>query len=86
MSAWKDLLRIIVEEVGRDDADRIEARACAELGGLRLTIGKRSSITAADVHKVAPGRPREAARILGIHPSTAYRAIRRGPRRGPFVR
>ena len=78
MSAWVDLLHIIADEAGRDIADRIETRARYELGGMRMTIATRAPVTAAEVEHAAPGRPREAARKLGIHPTTAYRAIRRG--------
>ena len=70
-----DLIR---DEAGDDLADRIEARCRRELQGLRITICARVPLTAADVHRAAPGRPQEAARILGVEASTAYRAIHRG--------
>lgn len=77
MSAWADVLRIIAEEAGDDVAVRIEERVRVEFGGLRITISKRPQITAELVHAAAPGRPRVAARKLGIHPSTAYRVLKR---------
>jgi hypothetical protein len=74
---WCALLAIIREESGPDLAARIEARAKRELGGLRITVGAKAPLTVADIDAVAPGRPQEAARILGVSVVTAYRALRR---------
>lgn len=76
MNGWQRLLKIIREEIGGDAAVRIETRARKEMAGQRITISARPTITSDLVENAAPGRPREAARQLGIHPSTAYRALR----------
>ena len=79
MSAWSDLIDIVAAEAGLEAAKRIDARARFELGAMRISIPKNPPpITAEQVENAAPGRPREAARKLGIHPTTAYRALRRG--------
>jgi len=79
--SWPDLLDLIAAEVGQEAAARIAARARLEMGGLRITIGARVPIDPQVIEAAAPGRPRKAAKILGIDPSTAYRALRR-----PIVR
>jgi hypothetical protein len=76
---WQALVEIITAESGADTASRIVARAKLELEGVRLTVCARSPLTREQVEAAAPGRPREAARILGVHPETVYRLIRRRP-------
>lgn len=76
---WESLLNILVDEVGSDVAGRIELRLHRELGGLRLTIPKRAALTAERVQSISPGKPRQAAVALGVHPTTIYRALRRRP-------
>lgn len=75
------MLLLIREEAGPDIASRIEARILRDMTGLRITIGAKAPIDPQLVESAAPGRPRKAAKILGIDPSTAYRALRR-----PIVR
>lgn len=75
--SWRTLLELIADEVGNDAAARIEERARRELGGERITINKRQAITFELVEQVAPGRPQEAARKLGVHHATVYRALHR---------
>ena len=75
--SWAALLKIIRDEAGDDCADRIEARARRDLAGMRVTVCAREALTADQVHAAAPGRPQEAARILGVHVVTAYRALHR---------
>lgn len=79
--SWPDLLELIREEVGDEAASRIEDRARVELGGLRITVLKRKQIDRRDIDRVAPGRPREAARKLDVSLATVYRTLRR-----PMVR
>lgn len=74
---WEAVLDVIVEVAGRELAQRIERRLAQELGGARVTVAKRRRLTRDDVDTVAPGRPAEAAVVLGVHRSTVYRAIRR---------
>jgi hypothetical protein len=74
---WTALLEIIRSEGGRDLADRIEARCRRELAGVRLTVCARVPLNAQDIDAAAPGRPQEAARILGVSVVTAYRALHR---------
>ena len=75
--SWAALLDLIRAEAGPDLAARIERRLVAELRGVRITVGARQAITQEDVDRVAPGRPKEAAAILGVSVVTAYRALRR---------
>ena len=75
--SWPDLLELIREEVGDEAASRIEDRARLEFGGLRVTVLKRKLLTVHDIDRAAPGRPREAARRLGVSVNTVYRVLRR---------
>lgn len=75
--SWAALLEIIKDECGNDLALRIEQRARSELGGVRLTVSVRPVITREIVSEAAPGDPQKAARKLGIHRATAYRALKR---------
>ena len=74
---WEALLDIITDEAGKDIAARIEKRANMELGGTRLMISLRPVVRAMDIHRAAPGKPIVAAKKLGIHPTTAYRKLRK---------
>lgn len=73
--SWQALLELISEEVGEEAAKRIECIARRTLGGMRITIAKKPLITINDIDQVAPGRPKDAARQLGVHPSTIYRRL-----------
>jgi len=75
--SWQALLDLIAAEVGREAAARIEARARATMGGERLTISKRRILTLELIAETAPGKPRDAAKALGVHPSTIYRRLSR---------
>ena len=75
--SWLDFLSMVEEEAGRDVAARIEERASIEFGGLTLYVRSTRKLTRTEVESIAPGRPKEAARKLGIHPATAYRIMRR---------
>jgi len=77
--SWAQFIDILIEECGPQLAARVEARANAELGGVRLTVSVKRRITPEQVVEAAPGRPKQAARKLGIHPSTAYRLIKKKP-------
>jgi transcriptional regulator of acetoin/glycerol metabolism len=76
--SWCELLEMIEDEVGRVAASRIEERARHEFGGMRIHISKRQIITLDKIDEVAPGKPKEAARALGVHPTTIYRTLQRG--------
>ena len=78
---WQSLLDLIADEVGQSAADRIEDRARVELGGLRITIAKRPTVTTEKIDAVAPGRPKQAAQKLQVSLATVYRTLRR-----PMVR
>lgn len=69
------LLRIIEEEAGKELAAKIERRVHQALGGQHIYIAKARSLTREDIESAGPD-PRQAARRLGIHQSTAYRLIR----------
>jgi hypothetical protein len=73
--SWVALLDLIRAEAGEDLAARIEARCRRELAGVRITVCARVPLNGQDVHAVAPGKPQEAAKILGVDVSTAYRAV-----------
>lgn len=75
--SWNALLELLAAEVGQDAALRFERRARMELGGVRVTVGVRPWLPADLIDAAAPGRPREAARKLGISPQTAYQRLRR---------
>ena len=72
--SWAALLTLIAEEVGQDAADRIEQRARKELAGVRLTIAARPTVTQKKID-ADPGKPREAAKRIGVHYSTVYRRL-----------
>ncbi len=72
--SWADLLSLIAEEVGQDAADRIEQRAIESLAGVRLTIASRPTVTQTKLN-TNPGKPREAAKRIGVHYSTVYRRL-----------
>ena len=73
--SWPDLLNLIAEEAGGSVAAKIEDRARKEMGGVRLTISVKPVITKQIIDATAPGKPKEAARILGVHQSTIYRRL-----------
>lgn len=75
--SWTELMGIIRDEAGEELADRLEARFRRELAGVRLTVCARAKLTADEVDKVAPGDPKKAARKLGVHFTTVYRALNR---------
>jgi hypothetical protein len=75
--SWKSLLDLIADEIGMDAARRIEQRARLELGGVRITVSVRPWVWPQLIDETDPGRPRRAAKKLGIHPATAYRMLRR---------
>jgi len=77
MSAWWALLELIAEEVGTDAAYRIEQRARYELGGARVTVSVKPWTPPERLEEIAPGKPKQAAKKLGIGVSTAYRRIRK---------
>lgn len=74
--SWPALLRLISDELGAAAAERVERRAKMELWGVRITVGARDPVSREEVERASPGRPREAARKLGISPATAYRALK----------
>ncbi len=73
--SWPDLLNLIAQEAGNQVAAKIENRARKEMGGVRLTISVKPVITMQKIDAVAPGKPKEAAKILGVHQSTIYRRL-----------
>lgn len=75
--SWAAVLELIADEAGREIALRIEERVQSEFGGCSLYIRRSRPITRSDLDSLAPGRPQEAARKLGIHPATAYRILQR---------
>lgn len=73
--SWAEIVELIVEEAGDKISRRIEERIRREHGGLRVTISKRPIITMEMIEKVAPGKPSDAARKLGVSRATVYRRI-----------
>lgn len=74
---WAAVLEVIAQEAGQEIALRIEERVRDEFGGTNLYIRQQRSVTREELEQLAPGKPREAARKMNIHPSTAYRILRR---------
>ena len=74
---WAAVLELIAEEAGHELALRIEERVRDEFGGCSLYVRRSRPLTRADLDSLAPGKPKEAARKLGIHPATAYRILHR---------
>ena len=79
--SWPELLAVLVEAVGQTEADRAASLLRARLGGCRVTIPSKRRVTCEEVERAAPGKPQEAARRLGVHPSTVYRLLSRRPLR-----
>ena len=79
--SWPELLAVLVEAVGQASADRVASLLRARLGGCRVTIPRKRRVTCEEVEQAAPGKPQEAARRLGVHPSTVYRLLKRRPLR-----
>lgn len=75
--SWPAIMAIIVDETGPEVADRIRRRIEYEYGGDRVTVGTRSALTPEQVNAVGAKNPDEAARALGVHRSTVYRALNR---------
>ncbi len=73
--SWADLIALISAEVGADAALRIEERARREMGGTRLTISTTPIVNKTKIEQAAPGKPREAAKRIGVHYSTVYRRL-----------
>lgn len=76
--SWAAILAIIEQEAGEELCAKIKDRVLKEYAGARITITSRIEVDIKQAEKVAPGNPREIARALGVHPSTVYRAIKRG--------
>jgi hypothetical protein len=75
--SWAAVMDIIAAEAGADVAARIEDRVRREVGAGTIYLRARVAITKTEVEEAAPGKPREAARKLGIHPATAYRVLKK---------
>ena len=80
---WQAVV-VILRTEAPDQASAIEARLLHELGGLRLTIPKRVTITRAEAHKAVRqngGNVDKAAKDVGLSRSSMYRRLRPEPRR-----
>lgn len=80
MKNWARFLSLLEKEAGRSARDRIEARACQELGGVRFGIPQRKRTTRADIDKTLAAcgfNVERAALRLGINKSTLYRRLSR---------
>ena len=75
--SWAEILSVVEEEAGGAVARRIEERIRETFGGERIYIARTKVVTFEQITEAAPGQPRKAAKALGIHPSTAYRILRR---------
>ena len=79
--SWPELLAVLVEAVGQTEADRVASVIRFRLGGTRISIPSKRRVTCEQAEQAAPGKPQEAARKLGVHPSTVYRLLQRRPLR-----
>ena len=77
--SWSVIISRISAKYGPEVASEIEDMAREEFAGQRITILKRKIITAEKIDKAAAGKPKEAAKKLGVHYSTIYRALNRRP-------
>lgn len=77
--SWSALIEIIADIAGDALAAKVESRARKELGGARITVLKRKIITKERIDAAAAGKPKEAAKKLGVHYSTVYRTLNRRP-------
>jgi len=75
--SWSTLLELIAEEAGMEIARRVEERARYELGGVRITVSVKPWVTPEQIEDIAPGKPKQAAKRLGISPSKAYTLVGR---------
>ena len=75
--SWETFLSLIAGKYGEQTASEIEDLARTYMPGERITIRKTKLITPELIDKVAPGKPREAAKKLGVHYTTIYRALNR---------
>ena len=76
--SWEDVTAILRELVP-GEAARIEAEITAALGGLRVSIPRRPSVTVAAAHeavRLERGNVERAARKLGVSRASVYRRIR----------
>lgn len=76
--SWPTLLAILTDLAGPEIAAEFDVRARYELQGERVTVGARQAVTAEEAEAAAPGRVAEAAKRLGVHRTTVYRALKRG--------
>jgi hypothetical protein len=75
--SWSTIMEVLLRELGAPDARRIEGLLIEHCAGVRLTVPKRRPLpTPEEIEALAPGRPREAAKSLDVHPTTIYRALR----------
>jgi transcriptional regulator of acetoin/glycerol metabolism len=74
--SWSAVVEALAHELGPEVASHVDRIVRRAFRGTRLTIPARAAVTPEQAAAVAPGRPREAARKLGVHPSTVYRILR----------
>ena len=80
--SWEDVTSIIRELVP-DQAAAIEAQITTALGGLRVSIPRRPTVTVGDAHeavRLERGDVQKAARKLGVSRASIYRRIRQPTR------
>ncbi len=70
------MVELLRGELGPEIAGRVDQIVRRAFRGTRLTIPSRVEVTTEAAVSAAPGRPQEAARKLGVHPSTVYRMLR----------
>lgn len=74
--SWSAVVELLRGELGPEIAGRVDQIVRRAFRGTRLTIPSRVEVTTEAAVSAAPGRPQEAARKLGVHPSTVYRMLR----------
>lgn len=82
--SWQLFVALVADEVGEESAERIQERARIALGGLRLMIPKRKTLTreqAMTEMRRSSGRVDLAAKRAGVSKATMYRRLRPEPRR-----
>jgi transcriptional regulator of acetoin/glycerol metabolism len=79
---WQAVVAILRAEAP-GQASAIEARLLHELGGLRLTVPRRVTVSRAEAHKLVRetgGDVAMAAKEAGLSKSSMYRRLRPEPR------
>jgi hypothetical protein len=74
--SWTAIIEVLREELSATGAALVDRIIRKQFGGERIYIPSRQAITPAEAYLAAPDQPKEAAKILDVHPATIYRLLR----------